>query len=135
MKNFSPDTQKSDEITIISNGVKIEGKITCNGNIRIDGEVQGDILSKSIVSVGENGKVIGQINANAISIGGSVSGTVSANEKLVLDANSNLDGDIIAKILVVEAGAKFEGKSKIGSNNHHMEQKEKTIDNVKENNQ
>jgi cytoskeletal protein CcmA (bactofilin family) len=105
---------KSEETTIISNGVKIEGKITCKGNIRVDGEIQGDILSQSNITIGEFGQVNGQINGEVVTIGGKVSGTVIAKEKLVLDSRGNLKGDIFTKNLSIEAGAKFDGKSKTG---------------------
>ena len=108
------DGVKSEETTIISNGVKIEGKITCSGNIRVDGEIQGDILSQTNITIGELGKVNGQINGEAVTIGGKVSGTVIAKEKLVLDSRGNLKGDIFTKNLTIEAGAKFDGKSKTG---------------------
>ena len=124
LKNEPFGGVKSEETTIISNGVKIEGKITSSGNIRVDGEIQGDIISQSNVSVGENGQVNGQINANVITIGGKVSGTIKANEKLVLDSKGNLKGDIFTKILVVEAGAKFDGKSKMGDSRDIVEIKE-----------
>ena len=124
LKNESVGGVKSEETTIISNGVKIEGKITSSGNIRVDGEVQGDILSQSNVAVGESGQVNGQINAEVITIGGKVSGTVKAKEKLVLDSKGNLRGDIFTKILVVEAGAKFDGKSKMGDQRDIVELKE-----------
>jgi cytoskeletal protein CcmA (bactofilin family) len=114
MKNTPFEDSKSEEITIISNGVKLEGKITTSGNIRVDGEIQGDIVSQSNVTVGENGQVNGKINASVIMIGGKVSGSVSAKEKLVLESKANLKGDIFTKILVVEAGAKFDGNSKMG---------------------
>ena len=114
LKNKQFEGVKSEEITIISNGVKIEGKITSSGNIRIDGELKGDILSQSDVTIGELGQVNGQINANVITIGGKVSGIVRAKEKLVLDSKGNLKGDIFTKIFVVEAGAKYDGKSKMG---------------------
>ena len=114
MKNTPFEGSKSEEITIISNGVKIEGKITSSGNIRIDGEIQGDILSQSDVTIGEQGQVNGQINANVITIGGKVSGIVRAKEKLILDSKSNLKGDIFTKNLVIEEGAKFDGKCKTG---------------------
>lgn len=105
---------KSEETTIISRGVKIEGKITSSGNIRVDGEIQGDIFSQSNITIGEDAKVNGQINANSITIGGNVSGIVRAKEKLILDSKSNLKGDIFTKSLVIEEGAKFDGKSKTG---------------------
>ena len=133
MKSFSTETPRPDEITIISNGVKIEGKMTSSGNIRVDGEVQGDILSQSNVTVGENGKVNGQISAASITIGGNVSGTVRAKEKLMLEAKSNLNGDLYTKILVVEPGARFEGKSKMGESTNTIEVKEKTSENPKGN--
>ncbi len=101
----------SDDITIISTGVKLEGKITSDGSIRVDGEIRGDVNCKGNVTVGEMGEVEGQINADIITIGGKVHGSVNAKDKLVLEAKANLKGDLITKILVIEAGAKFDGKS------------------------
>lgn len=114
LKSSSMEGARSEETTIISRGVKIEGKITSDGNIRVDGDIKGDIISQNNVTVGESGQVNGQINANVITIGGKVLGTVTAKEKLALESKGNLKGDILTKILVVEAGAKFDGNSKMG---------------------
>ena len=111
LKSVYSEGIKSDETTIISNGVRIEGKVTSAGNIRVDGEIQGDISSKSNVVVGESGQVNGQIIADSITIGGKVYGSVKAKDKLTLEAKANLKGDLFTKILIVEAGAKFDGKS------------------------
>jgi cytoskeletal protein CcmA (bactofilin family) len=102
-----------DEVTIISAGVVIEGKLTSNGNVRVDGSVNGDIIANGIVTVGENGEVSGEVNAEVIVIGGKVTGTVKSKDKLTLEAKAVLKGDIITKILVVEAGAQFDGQSKM----------------------
>ena len=114
LKNNSYEGTRSEEPTVISKGVKIEGKLSCSGNIRLDGEVQGDISSEGVVIIGENGKVNGQINADSITIGGRVAGTVRAKDKVVLEAKANLKGDIITKIMMVEAGAVFNGNTKMG---------------------
>lgn len=114
LKGTSYDGANSEEATVISKGVKIEGKLSCSGSIRLDGEVKGDISSQSAVIIGENGKVNGQINAENITIGGKVTGTVRAKEKLVLDAKANLQGDIFSKIISVESGAIFNGNCKMG---------------------
>jgi cytoskeletal protein CcmA (bactofilin family) len=114
LKSTSYDGTRSEEATVISKGVKIEGKLSCSGNIRLDGEVQGDISSEGVVIIGENGKVNGQINADSITIGGRVAGTVRAKDKVVLEAKANLKGDIITKIMMVEAGAIFNGNTKMG---------------------
>ncbi len=114
LNNTQLGSSKSGETTIISRGVKIEGKITSSGNIRIDGEIQGDIFCECNITIGEGAIVKGQINANVITIGGKVSGIVRAKDNLILDSKSNLKGDIFTKNLVIEEGAKFDGKCKTG---------------------
>ena len=114
LKDKQFGSSESEEITIVSRGVKIEGKVTSTGNIRIDGEIQGDIFSKGNITIGEDAKVNGQINANFITIGGKVSGIVRAKDKIILDSKSYLKGDIITKNLVIEEGAKFDGNCKTG---------------------
>ena len=104
----------SDDITIISHGVKLEGKITSGGSIRVDGVIQGDIVSQSNVTVGEQGDVVGQVSGQSVTIGGKVVGTINAKDKLTLESKANLKGDIFTKILIVEAGARFDGKSNMG---------------------
>jgi cytoskeletal protein CcmA (bactofilin family) len=102
-----------DEVTIISTGVIIEGKLSSNGNVRVDGSVNGDITANGNVTVGENGEVNGEIHAEGVVIAGKVIGTVSSKEKLTLEGKAVLKGDIFTKILVVEAGAQFDGQSKM----------------------
>ena len=109
-----PNDLGKDEVTIISAGVSIEGKLNSNGNVRIDGEVKGDIAATGNVTVGEHGEVNGEIRASVVTIGGKVLGTIHSKEKLVLESKALLKGDLITKILVIEAGAKFEGNSSMG---------------------
>lgn len=104
----------SEEITIISNGVKVEGKVSSNGSIRLDGTIQGDIVCQGNVTIGESGEVYGKVNGQNITIGGKVEGMINAKEKLMLESKADLKGDIYTKILVVEAGARFDGKSNMG---------------------
>lgn len=104
-----------EEVTIISSGVVIDGKVTSNGNVRVDGVVKGDIIAQGNLTVGEHGSIQGQLTGETVSVGGKVEGTVNAKEKLVLESKAVLKGDLITKILVVEAGAIFEGRSSMGS--------------------
>ena len=127
LNNKQFGSSKSEETTIISRGVKIEGKITSSGNIRVDGEIQGDIFSESNITIGEDAKINGLINATVITIGGKVSGIVRAKDKLILDSKSNHKGDIFTKNLVIEEGAKFDGKSKTGDSIDIGESQETTI--------
>lgn len=112
MKNKNESIGK-DEVTIIGAGVVLEGKLSSNGNVRVDGAINGDITANGNVTVGESGEITGEIKAEVISIGGRVMGSINAKEKAVLESKAVLQGDIVTKILVIEAGAIFDGSSKM----------------------
>ncbi len=103
-----------EDTTVISSGMKVEGKVSSSGSIRLDGTIQGDIDCQGNVTIGEQGKVYGKVDGLSITIGGKVEGEIKAKEKLILESKANLKGDIFTKILVVESGARFDGKSNMG---------------------
>ena len=103
-----------EDTTVISSGMKVEGKVSSSGSIRLDGTVKGDIDCQGNVTIGEQGKVYGKVDGLSITIGGKVEGEIKAKEKLILESKANLKGDIFTKILVVESGARFDGKSNMG---------------------
>lgn len=107
----SKDRSSSEDVSILSSGVRIEGNIFSQGNIRIDGNVIGNVNANGNLTLGDKAMIAGDIKAQNIILSGSVEGLVVATEKLVLEATSKIIGEITAKVLVVEAGAKFEGKS------------------------
>jgi cytoskeletal protein CcmA (bactofilin family) len=104
-----------DSVTIIGEGVKLDGKLISKGNVRIDGIISGDIHAEGNITVGVHGEIIGEIKAQVVIIGGKIDGTVDANEKIILESTSKMKGDLITKILVVEEGAVFDGKSAMNS--------------------
>jgi len=103
-----------EDTTVISSGMKVEGRVSSSGSIRLDGTVQGDIDCQGNVTIGEQGKVFGKVDGLSITIGGKVEGEIKAKEKIILESKANLKGDIFTKILVVESGARFDGKSNMG---------------------
>ena len=96
-------------INIISEGTKIKGDIIANGDIRIDGELMGNISAKGRLVVGPKGKIEGQIICNNIEISGHIKGKVTASELLNMKSTSQIIGDIIAGKLSVEPGSLFSG--------------------------
>ncbi|KAF0239114.1 MAG: hypothetical protein FD181_499 [Prolixibacteraceae bacterium] len=96
-------------INIISEGTKIKGDINANGDIRIDGELMGNILAKGKLVVGPKGRIEGQINCNNIEISGYIKGKVTASELLIMKSTSQITGDIVAGKLSVEPGSLFSG--------------------------
>lgn len=110
---YKNDNIGKDEVTIIGAGVVLEGKLSSNGNIRVDGAINGDITANGNVTIGETGEITGEVTAEVISIGGKVIGSINSREKVVLESKAVLKGDIVTKILVIEAGAIFDGSSKM----------------------
>ncbi len=99
------------EISILSVGVKFEGKLSNEGNLRFDGEFDGELIINGNLTLGDKSKAKGVIRANNITCGGEISGTLEATEKLILESSARVEGDIAAKILIINEGAKFKGKS------------------------
>ena len=96
-------------INIISKGTVIKGDIIANGDIRIDGELIGNISAKGKLVVGTNGKIEGEIVCNNVEVSGLIKGKVTVNELLNMKSTSKIEGDIIAGKLSVEPGAAFTG--------------------------
>lgn len=98
----------------IGKGTIVNGSIETFGNIRIEGSIIGDIKTKSKATTGPSSKVEGSILAQNAQIEGHVAGTVEITDQLVLKATATIDGDIITDKLLVESGAVFNGKCKMG---------------------
>jgi cytoskeletal protein CcmA (bactofilin family) len=102
--------QANDEVSLVGAKTSIEGKIKTEGSIRIDGKLTGEVYAKANAAVGVTGVVEGTVSAKNISLAGKVSGTITATDKLVLEAKSVMRGDIRAARLVVDEGAVFDGR-------------------------
>lgn len=100
---------QNQSINIISEGTTIKGDINANGDIRIDGELSGNISAKGKLVVGPRGKIQGEIVCNNVEVSGFINGKVTANELLNMKSTSKIEGDIIAGKLSVEPGSLFTG--------------------------
>jgi len=105
----------ADGVSIISPGVEIKGDIGTKGSIRIDGKVEGNITADGNITIGDTGEILGNLNGKAITVGGIVKGIVHSHDKLTLEAKAVVEGDLFAKVLVIEEGARFHGKSSMNS--------------------
>ncbi|RMG67803.1 MAG: polymer-forming cytoskeletal protein [Calditrichaeota bacterium] len=100
-----------DELNFIGVGTLLEGKLETKGSLRIDGKVMGTVKSGDTVTIGSSGEVIGEVFARNAIVGGKVQGNVIIEEKLILESTSALKGNLKASKLVIDEGAKFQGKA------------------------
>ena len=113
-KNQKEVEELSNSSNIIGKGTIVNGSIETFGNLRVEGKVIGDIKTKSKAAFGNSSKVEGSVLAQNAEVAGHITGTIEVTELLVLKTPASIDGDIITNKLLVESGASFNGKCKMG---------------------
>lgn len=106
--------QETQSINLIGNGTIIKGDVKANGDIRIDGTLQGSLHSKGKVVIGSSGMVEGEITCQNADISGVVKAQISVAELLSLKSTAKLTGDITTNKLAIEPGAVFSGSCTMG---------------------
>ena len=106
-----------EDVSIISNSVKIDGNLFSEGNVRIDGIIYGNVSVNGNLTIGDGSDLQGEVKAKNITMNGKVLGKVTALEKMKLESKAVLKGDIITKFLVIDEGAYFEGFSHMNNTN------------------
>ena len=98
------------EVSSISSGLSIVGKIVGRGSLTIFGHVEGELHASTIV-IAEGAQIEGDVVAEELTIGGSVKGTIHAN-RVKLNGTAVVEGDIFHRTLAIEENARFEGMSR-----------------------
>jgi cytoskeletal protein CcmA (bactofilin family) len=97
-------------MSVISRGLTIEGNLSGDDDIRVDGSVSGDIRSRTLI-VSQGATINGSVTAEMIELLGHISGEL--NGKTVRIAGTgHLDGDVNYDTLSIEAGAVVNGNLK-----------------------
>ena len=95
---------------VIGPGIYINGDISGDENLIIEGKVDGKIrLDANQVDIGQSGRVNADINAKVIEIAGMVRGDLTGTEKVVISRSGNVHGNIVAPRMTLEDGAIFKG--------------------------
>ncbi len=111
LKDTDEGLKISNELNFLGVGTYVEGTVETKGSLRIDGKVKGAVKAGDTLTIGSRGEVSGEVNARMAVVGGKIDGNIQVEEKLVLEANSILVGNLKAKKLVIDEGAFFQGKS------------------------
>ncbi|MGH2681016.1 MAG: bactofilin family protein [Actinomycetota bacterium] len=102
---------ENEEVTIVGAGARLEGNVVSAGNLRIDGQVKGQINAEGDVALSPQSQVEADIRAQNVSIAGRFKGSIQVKGKAHLARGGRIDGDITSKTLVVEEGGIFHGQS------------------------
>ncbi len=101
---------ESSSLNLVGTGTSITGEIIANGDIRIDGQMKGNLSTKGKLVVGPTGSIIGDVVCRNSDVFGKIEGTVKVTELLALKETSRIEGDIAQAKLSIEPGAIFTGR-------------------------
>lgn len=100
-----------DTKAFLGKGAEFFGKLIFKGNVRIDGDFQGEIYGQGSVDVGEGALVKANIAVHSIYIGGEIQGSIEVKERVNIHSTGKLFGDVRTPIFIMEEGALFDGRS------------------------
>ena len=113
MAKLYEQEESNSSVNVISSGTMITGDVVCSGDLRIDGNIKGNVKSSAKVIVGQSGIIDGDINCKSIEIEGNVKANVTVTDLMSLKSTANLVGNICAGKLAIEPGANFAGNCKM----------------------
>jgi cytoskeletal protein CcmA (bactofilin family) len=102
--------------TVVGANTSFVGTLKSDGNIRIDGTVEGDIEILGNLIIGETGRVIATLKAQNVHVSGAVKGEITAVEQLEISPTGKVWGDITTAALHIEPGGLFRGQSAMSTN-------------------
>ena len=108
-RTFVPFTGKIDNI--IGPKTSFQGHLKAEGNVRVDGYLEGSLETKGNVIIGDAAKVNADITASNVQVWGAVKGNINAIGRLEILPSGRVWGDIKVTSLLIDEGGLFRGKS------------------------
>ncbi|MDQ7815218.1 MAG: polymer-forming cytoskeletal protein [Patescibacteria group bacterium] len=104
----------SNGMTVIAKGVKVEGDFDSQGDVMIEGQVNGHVSTNGLLTVGNEARLKADVSAANAVIAGDLEGTVNVSGRLELKSTAKIQGDVTCETAIVEAGAALNGKFMVG---------------------
>ena len=95
--------------TLIGNGSFVRGDLKVNGFIRIDGDIAGNLETDGAVIISEKARILGNVTAKSIIVGGIIIGDITAKEGIKLLSASAVIGNIMSRRVQMEDKVIFHG--------------------------
>ena len=112
---FSRDTKPNARIdTLIGKAARVQGDVEFEGGLHLDGRVAGNVRAVgeqgSSLSVSEHGAIEGSVEADNVTLNGSVRGDIYATERVVLGPRARVFGNVRYGVIEMTLGAEIKGK-------------------------
>lgn len=98
----------SSTFSVFGADIRIKGDVAASADLHIDGRIEGDVTCSALVQ-GESSEIVGAVVAETARLAGTVRGTISARELVVLKT-ARIHGDVHYDALTIEQGAQVDGR-------------------------
>jgi cytoskeletal protein CcmA (bactofilin family) len=111
----------------LGKGSRITGKLVFEGSVRIEGQVEGEIMAQDTLTIGESAVVSAQINGTSVVVTGKVTGDITARKRLEIRAPGKVFGNISTPALIIHEGVLFEGQCTMGGTEAGRSEKDRKV--------
>jgi cytoskeletal protein CcmA (bactofilin family) len=95
--------------TVIGAGITVEGEITSDEDVTVQGTVRGKLVAKDAVNVEGGGVVEADITGGPVSVAGAVTGNIHSSDRVDLQNGARVVGNVKATRITIADGAQFKG--------------------------
>jgi cytoskeletal protein CcmA (bactofilin family) len=106
-------TRSGELNALLGKGSEFEGKLTFEGQVRIDGKFTGQIFTKDTLVIGDGAKVSAEISAGTVIVNGVVEGNIRASQMIEVHQPARIKGNLETPSLSMDRGVMFEGSCKM----------------------
>ncbi len=100
--------------TILGKETSFKGVLTYEGTVKIDGKVEGEIIAKDTLIIGEDAEINANIDVGRLISRGKIKGNITVKDRAEFFAPAVLHGNIQTPVIIIEDGVVFEGKCEMG---------------------
>ncbi|MBT3350621.1 MAG: polymer-forming cytoskeletal protein [Nitrospinaceae bacterium] len=94
----------------LGEGTEFKGVISFEGTVRVDGVLEGEVITEDTFIIGAAAKISANIQAGVVIVMGEVEGRIEAKEKCEIRIGSHVKGEVFTPSIYIEEGAVFEGE-------------------------
>jgi cytoskeletal protein CcmA (bactofilin family) len=113
---FEPDrrdrleSNRGELKAFLGEGTNFKGVLAFEGTVRIDGKLEGEVVTNDTLIIGEKAIVNAEINVGSIAINGKITGNITAKDRVDIHSSGEVYGNIQTPVLTIEEGVVFQGQ-------------------------